>query len=630
MRHGRISRVRACAMAALALMFVFAAMPAFAQAPFTYQGRLDIDGQPYTGPAWIQFSLWNAPTDGLLLAPPNVRPNVDVRDGLFTVELDFGIDALQAESHLQLGVATSSQGFFIPVMPRQAMVGAPIASYARNAAGWSTSLGATVNHQVVPSSSAMGPVEFPMGSVTTQTLVTPAAGVLQSVTIYALGRHGPAEFTLSVERDGSAIAVQSVAVPHAAFLELTTIPFDMPPVVGVEEQLRIVIRPTSGTIAVGIISFTSDVYPFGSSSWVNPFGSEPLYTDLTISMEIASRLSVTPRPTVVSGGSLLLQSSRQASTIAISDGPSAGNATLSFLRGSSPSATIGKDLQQNFVIDMGSTRAMTITPAGGVKAHQAATFESGLVAGGQATLNGHAAFNGGATFASTATMLGITSMLGPTNIGAIATPASLGVFGSAEVNSGSLLTPPPVTFRINHANPTTTAWPIRIDNPAVASFAGGMRLSGAGFLEVTNRAGSGLSTGFARLDGTGTWSAVSDARLKTAIEEASSEGLLAAALKVRPVTYFFSHEDAGSRGVPHVGVLAQELREVLPDLVRDDGSYMTVNYAQLSVVAIGAIKAQQERIEAQEAVIGAQQREIETMRERLDAIERAIGAGTKD
>ena len=55
----------------------------------------------------------------------------------------------------------------------------------------------------------------------------------------------------------------------------------------------------------------------------------------------------------------------------------------------------------------------------------------------------------------------------------------------------------------------------------------------------------------------------------------------------------------GQAGVGQVGVLAQELEQVLPELVNtgSDG-YKAVNYAQLTPVLIEAIKEQQQQIEA--------------------------------
>jgi hypothetical protein len=147
--------------------------------------------------------------------------------------------------------------------------------------------------------------------------------------------------------------------------------------------------------------------------------------------------------------------------------------------------------------------------------------------------------------------------------------------------------------------------------PAVGGLRGGARLSDAGFLELTNNA-SGVSPNFARLSTTGAWSAVSDARLKTDV--ARAEENLAAAMRLRPVSFRWKAD-----GTQDLGLLAQEVRAVLPGLVTGDeaGGPLTVNYSLLSVVAIGAIQEQQGRIEAL-------QRENADLRARLDRLERLL------
>lgn len=150
-------------------------------------------------------------------------------------------------------------------------------------------------------------------------------------------------------------------------------------------------------------------------------------------------------------------------------------------------------------------------------------------------------------------------------------------------------------------------WMVRITNTAGGT--GGIRMSDDGFLDISNTLGN-----YARLNSTGNWSAASDARLKTDVTTA--HGQLAAALKLRPVDFRWKET-----GAPDVGFIAQEVREVLPELVVGDESktILTVNYAQVSVVAIGAIqelKADNDR----------KQQEIDDLKTRIERLERAIDA----
>ena len=104
-----------------------------AQAPvgtaFTYQGRLNSSGQPYTGSADMQFTLYDAAAGGHIVAGPYASGNVQVKDGLFTTTVDFGAEAFNGEARwLQIGVVTpAGGGDYIPLSPRQAIQPTPYA-----------------------------------------------------------------------------------------------------------------------------------------------------------------------------------------------------------------------------------------------------------------------------------------------------------------------------------------------------------------------------------------------------------------------------------------------------------------------------------------------------------------------
>ena len=56
---------------------------------FTYQGRLIAANKTADGLYDFQFKLWDANSDGNKLGTDINKPQVDVIDGYFTVELDF-------------------------------------------------------------------------------------------------------------------------------------------------------------------------------------------------------------------------------------------------------------------------------------------------------------------------------------------------------------------------------------------------------------------------------------------------------------------------------------------------------------------------------------------------------------
>lgn len=72
---------------------------------FTYQGRLDHQGQPYTGVADFRFTLFSAATGGTPIGEFALS-NVQVAAGLFTAGIDFGGPSLGANRHLQVEVRT--------------------------------------------------------------------------------------------------------------------------------------------------------------------------------------------------------------------------------------------------------------------------------------------------------------------------------------------------------------------------------------------------------------------------------------------------------------------------------------------------------------------------------------------
>lgn len=165
-------------------------------------------------------------------------------------------------------------------------------------------------------------------------------------------------------------------------------------------------------------------------------------------------------------------------------------------------------------------------------------------------------------------------------------------------------------------------WQTVWKNNSVPNSRGGARLADNGFFEMTNNALPGTPN-FARLNNAGTWSAVSDARLKTDIT--SAEGNLVAAMKLRPVNFRWKAD-----GAEDFGLIAQEVRDVLPKLVTGDEAKdsLTLNYSQLSVVAIGAIqelKAQHDR-EINAMKVDAAKRDAENtdLKARLAAIEASL------
>ena len=133
--------------------------------------------------------------------------------------------------------------------------------------------------------------------------------------------------------------------------------------------------------------------------------------------------------------------------------------------------------------------------------------------------------------------------------------------------------------------------------------------------------------------GTSTWASSSDARLKKDVQ--TIEGALDKVLKLRGVSYYWKNRDemAAAKGVAadsldygyddqkHIGVIAQELEDVFPELVStaSDG-FKSVEYSTLAPILIEAIKEQQQIINALQSEKDAQQKEIEELKAQMKEI----------
>ena len=102
---------------------------------FTYQGRLDSGGVPYSGTAEFQPTLWNLLSSGMQLAANSpAQLVVAVTNGLFVLPLDFGANFPGTDRWLQLEVRTVL-GPFTALTPRQKITATPYAITAGSVAG---------------------------------------------------------------------------------------------------------------------------------------------------------------------------------------------------------------------------------------------------------------------------------------------------------------------------------------------------------------------------------------------------------------------------------------------------------------------------------------------------------------
>lgn len=117
---------------------------------FTYQGQLT-DGDSHADNYYdFEFRIFDSLTGGAQLDGVVFKDNVDVRDGRFTVPLDFGTDVLDGDARwLEIRVrpgASTDPGDYITLSPRQKLNPAPYALYALTGPGSTGFWSANNNH----------------------------------------------------------------------------------------------------------------------------------------------------------------------------------------------------------------------------------------------------------------------------------------------------------------------------------------------------------------------------------------------------------------------------------------------------------------------------------------------------
>lgn len=107
---------------------------------FTYQGRLIDANSAADGLYDFQFKVYDDPDRGSQQGSSVIREDVDVTDGYFTVELDFGSGVFDGNRRwLEVGVRPgASTGSFTTLSPRQGVTPTPYAIYAKTGGGTNT------------------------------------------------------------------------------------------------------------------------------------------------------------------------------------------------------------------------------------------------------------------------------------------------------------------------------------------------------------------------------------------------------------------------------------------------------------------------------------------------------------
>jgi hypothetical protein len=126
----------------------------------TYQGELNLNGSPVNDTADFRFQLFNDAAAGMARSGQVPAANVQVVDGVFTANIDFGFDVFHNDEQLFMEIQVRSPagaGVFTTLMPRQPITPSPFAVAARRGfVPWIVQTPASTNSVTIdPNSSLM-------------------------------------------------------------------------------------------------------------------------------------------------------------------------------------------------------------------------------------------------------------------------------------------------------------------------------------------------------------------------------------------------------------------------------------------------------------------------------------------
>jgi len=192
---------------------------------------------------------------------------------------------------------------------------------------------------------------------------------------------------------------------------------------------------------------------------------------------------------------------------------------------------------------------------------------------------------------------------GTVGIGTLAPTAKLSVSGSG----GAMLS---LTNTKVTGNPTLNIYPGYTSNGSVITEGNQYAVV---FDQDPGQASSGANMSLYDFHGqirSVSSSNLSDRRLKKDIRDLNEYGI-AEVMKLQPKRYIMKEHNN-----PDIGFIAQELKEVVPEIVYGDESkgMLSVDYSKVSLILVNAIKEQQKLIEEQSRQIKGLQADVQTLK----------------
>lgn len=146
----------------VALLVLMVAGTSSAQSTaFTYQGQLQVNGQPANGSYDFIFQLAGDPLGSNYIGNSVFTNDVPVLNGLFTVMLDFGGGVFTGSNRwLQVSVCTNGSGNYTTLYPLQALTSVPYAVMASTASNLLGTLPAAQLSGQLPASQLSGKIQL--------------------------------------------------------------------------------------------------------------------------------------------------------------------------------------------------------------------------------------------------------------------------------------------------------------------------------------------------------------------------------------------------------------------------------------------------------------------------------------
>lgn len=527
---------------ALVIAIAATATASEAHDTFTYQGQLTQLGEPLAGAVDLKFRLYDAAMNGEQVGDELAADRFAAfdADGRFTIDLAFGKGVFDG-TPLWLEIEVNG----IILSPRQPIRPSPYAIRA-----------------LTESWQPDGPhVHYPVGNV-------------------GIGASAPNR-PLTVQGTGGVselLQFRSVDGTNRWHLNLSGGGVNLAETGVADFRLHVA---SGGNVGIGTGSPSSRLSVNGSAHFLGNVGvrtSNPAAALQVVGSQVfgaANNTAHSANSFVSGGGASMPNSAGGAFSFAGGGQGNAAIANFSFVGGGAENSATGGNA---FV-------------AGGFRNHAGGSNSFAAGRGANALHSGTFVWGDSqaADFNSTGNNQFLIRALGGVGIGTNNPANALSVNGGADFsgNVGIGLSNPNARLHIRHfENPAI--WGIRIQNADQDAFQAGLRMTSTGFLEATNNA-QALTPNVARLNSTGNWTAVSDGRIKRDVHDC--DGLLDAALALRPVSFRYTNTADDSTDREHIGFIAQEVEDVLPAFVTGSGQDLrTLNYAGLSAVAIGAIQ----------------------------------------